>query len=98
MPPPQLEKGAAIPRGRGGAYIYIRLVGVIRDLVSFRFRDRLLPPEAILSVEEAVKMTARAQGGVGVISHGWLSASHPDPQKARRNDIKEVDMAQLSAK
>jgi hypothetical protein len=52
-------------------------------------RRQDLPKEAILAKDEAINQADRRT--VGVISHGWLAPGHPDPEKVRREDIKQIN-------
>jgi len=56
-------------------------------------RRQELPAEAKVTAEKAVlevDKVVKWEGGVGVISHGWLAPQHPDPQSKRRDDIKQL--------
>ena len=51
-----------------------------QDLEALGARDG---PSPLLSPEEAVALVRKGTRGVGVASHGWLSAGSPDPAGAR---------------
>merc|ERR1711971_1057850 len=58
-------------------------------------RRQDLPQEALLTATAAVtKMDLQKDGmpQVGVISHGWLRAGHPDPAGDRRSDVEKISM------
>ena len=40
-------------------------------------------PSPLLSCEEAVTLIGGSSRGVGVLSHAWLTAAHPDPEGRR---------------
>ena len=47
-------------------------------------------PSPLLSCEEAVTLIRGSGRGVGVLSHAWLTAAHPDPEGSRMAIVQRV--------